>query len=300
MVVAVGAPHARTGYGGARDDIGELPLHPRELRPGGARGGEAEQRHHPIGLDFEEPLHHAAEPAGGEGAVADQDPAEAIIGDAEIGPGFGIVAADRRTDQVRRVEDGTEALRRSGGGRGGFDAQIDRDQAGRRQRFHQREQGFRQIGPGLARIGIGGDMGERGELGVALPADHPVVGGDQPLPRTRRRDRCRELAAEGGQVIEVARRTLLAGLIGEMGDQRRLGDAERRPGMDLVVEIASVGMFPAHGSSIAQLRQRPPCGEARQTKEWRGGESKKALMQPIAKALSFFPPPRLGEGEGGG
>ena len=45
-------------------------------------------------------------------------------------------------------------------------------------------------------------------------------------------------------MIEIPRGTLLAGLIGEMGDQRRLGDPKRRSCMDLVVEIAAVGVAP--------------------------------------------------------
>ena len=64
--------------------VGQLRLHRAQVRRGLARHREGEQRHHPVGLDLEQALHHAAGLPEAHLAVEQEEAREAVLADAEI------------------------------------------------------------------------------------------------------------------------------------------------------------------------------------------------------------------------
>ena len=83
-----------------RRQLGQLALVAGELRRQSSRHRQGQERHHAVSVDLEQPLHHAPGLAPRQAVVEDEQTAEAVAMDAEVGQRRRDPAADRGPDQA--------------------------------------------------------------------------------------------------------------------------------------------------------------------------------------------------------
>ena len=237
--------------GHARDHLGELAVEARHCRGHLAGGRQGQERHRPVGLDLEHPLHDASEPAPADPRHRQhREAAVPVLVDAEVA-GDHRLAVDHPGD---REALGHEPLREVLGD-DGIDGvalgAVDADEAGGDDQARGRGQpvlgeqrrhlaGERRLGQAVEEQRVGD------ELGVHLPLQEAAAEGSRIVARTGRRMR-RAVAVEQRRkmravALAVAPGGVALGLDREVQRAAGRGQLRKRPGVQLVGQGVAVGV----------------------------------------------------------